>query len=268
MSLPSFVAVVFAADVACGQHFDIFLARPAAGAQTVVGGADVNSLVYDDVTRVFEVELGAVGGEFLALEPGVNHPNLNDPVSAYPASAAGLVPGDVLRLVEREFAVEAAIDDLFYWNGIGAVTFAPAAADFRVDGGDPLGSTAGVGGVFDDHPFIIVDSDALPGVYLASVSGAVSSAVEEFDLSAPVYLVMGSEGLITAEFLGITQEEYEMLTEEELDLALEEVIERGVAYVESALLVPEPAPVGLAAIACCVAAIGMGRRRLSSAASA
>ncbi len=227
------------------QHFDIFLSRPAAGTTTIIGGADVDALAYDDVVRIFEVEMGAAAGEFLSLEPGVNHPNINDAaLTAYPASASALLPGDVLRLTERSFTVDGKFDDLFFWNGVNPVSFAPAAADFRIDGGDPLGSVAGIGGVFDDHPFLVVDSDALPGVYLASVMGRVDG----FDPSAPVYLVMGTEDLITADFLGITPAEFDLLTDDELDEALEEVIEAGIAYVE-ANIVPEPASTTLLALA-------------------
>jgi hypothetical protein len=232
---------------ASGQHFDIFLARPAAGTQTVIGGADVDALAYDDVVRVFEVEMGAAAGEFLALEPGVNHPDINNPaLAAYPSSASALQSGDVLRLFERNFTVTGMFDDLFYWNGQGDVSFAPAAANFRIDGGDPLATTAGAAGVFDDHPFLVIDSDTLPGIYLASVVGTVNA----FDPSDPVYLVFGTEGLITAEFLGISQTEFEMLTDDDLDAALEEVIELGVEYVEMNL-VPEPAGWWLAACTCC-----------------
>jgi hypothetical protein len=252
-----FVVTPMVAEFASGQHFDIFLARPAAGTQTVVGGADVDALAYDDVVRVFEVELGAVAGEFLALEPGVNHPDINNPgLTAYPVSAAGLQPGDVLRLRERNFSVAGAVDDLFLWNGVGPVSFVPATADFRIDGGDPLGSTAGAGGVFDDHPFLVVDSDSQPGIYLASIIGTVDGFVP----SDPLYLVMGTEALITAAFLGISQEEFEMLTDDDLDAALEEVIEQGVAYVE-ANVIPEPASLCLAAVGCCAALMITGWRR-------
>jgi hypothetical protein len=238
------------------QHFDILLARPATGTTTVIGGADVDALTYDDVLRVFESEMGSAGGEFLSLEPGVNHPNINDPgLTAYPAAAAALLPGDVLRLVERDFTVAGNVDDLFYWNGVDPVSFAPAAANFRIDGGDPLGSVAGAGGAFDDHPFLVVDSNALPGIYLASVVGRADG----FNPSAPVYIVMGTEDLITAEFLGITQAEFNMLTEEQRDEALDEVIEAGVAYVE-ANVVPEPASFALLAIVV-AGGTAVGRRR-------
>ncbi len=233
-SLLVFATAIAISGTARGQHFDIFLARPAMGAQTVIGGADVNAQAFNDVTRVFEAELGEFGGEFVALEPGVNHPNLNNSPAAYPASAGGLVPGDVLRLRERDFSVGGTVDDLFYWNGLGAVSFAPAAADFRIDGGDPLGSTAGVGGAFDDHPFLVVDSDALPGIYLASVVGVVDG----FDPSVPVFLVFA------------TGEEFE----EAHELAAE--------YVQGNLVVPEPLSSALAAIAC--GAFWVMRRRKQS----
>jgi hypothetical protein len=251
-----------AATHAAAQHFDIFLARPSNGSKTVIGGADVDALAYDDVVRVFESEMGSVAGEFLSLEPGVNHPDFNDAgLTAYPASASALVPGDTLRLLERSFTANGATDDLFYWNGVGAVAFTPATADFRIDGGDPLGSTAGSGGVFDDHPFLVVDSDLLSGIYLASVYGLVDG----FEPSDPVYLVMGTEGLITAEFLGISPEEFDLLTDDELDEALETVIEQGVAYVETNLIVPEPSSLMLATAVGCVVAGGASVRKRRSA---
>jgi hypothetical protein len=219
-SLCVIAVAALTSELALGQHFDILLARPASGTQTVIGGADVDANSFDDVTRVFEGEMGVIGTEFVALEPGVDHPNLNIPPTNYPASAAGLMPGDVLRLIERNFTVNGLTDDLFYWNGTGPVAFAPSLADFRIDGGNPLSGTAGVGGSFHDHPFLVVDSTALPGLYLASVYGVVDG----FAPSEPAYLVFA------------TGEEFEDA--------------HGVAaeWVETNL-VPEPASLGLAAIA-------------------
>jgi hypothetical protein len=229
-----FAAALTIVGAANAQHFDILLARPAAGSQTVIGGADVDALAYDDVTRVFEAEMGDSGVDFFALEPGVNHPNLNNAVMAYPfSSAAGLQPGDVLRIFERDFELNGIADDLFYWNGVGAVSFAPASADFRVDGGDPLSSTTGVGGDFDDHPFLVVDSNSQPGIYLASVYGVVDG----FDPSDPVYIVFA------------TGEEFEVAHE----LAAE--------YVHRALVVPEPATLALGGVACAAIAATACRKR-------
>jgi hypothetical protein len=232
-TLPVFAAALAIIEPAAGQHFDIFLSRPAAGTQTVIGGADVDVLAYDDVTRVFEGDMGDIGSEFASLEPGVNHPNLGDPVSTFPSSAAGLQLGDVLRLFERDFSVNGLVDDLFYWNGIGPVLFAPALADFRIDGGNPLPGTAGIGGEFDDHPFLVVDSDAVPGIYLASVFGVVDG----FDASDPVYVVFA------------TGEEFE----DAHGLAAE--------YVQENLVVPEPASLGLVGIACVVVVATRRRKR-------
>lgn len=241
---------------ALGQHFDMFLARPASGTQTVIGGADVTSLAYDDTTRIFEVEMGELAGEFVALEPGVNHPDINNPgLVAYPASATALLPTDVLRIHEYAFSLGGPANDLFFWNGIGPVSFSPASANFRIDGGDPLGSSPGTGGAFDDHPFLVVDSSATPGIYLAAVTGTVDG----FSPSDPVYLVMGTEGLITPSFLGITQAEFDMLTEEDLDEALEGVIELGIEFVETNVLVPEPATLALVLLA--VGPVGLACRR-------
>jgi hypothetical protein len=220
-------------ESARAQHFDILIARPSAGTQTVIGGADVDASVFDDVTRVFEGDMGDIGTEFAALEPGVDHPSLPNPSLTYPASAAGLMPGDVLRLIERDFTVNGLTDDLFYWSGIGPVAFAPALADFRIDGGNPLSGSAGAGGSFHDHPFLVVDSDTLPGIYLASAHGVVDG----FDPSDPVYLVFA------------TGEDFE----DAHGMAAE--------WVESNL-VPEPASLGLAAVA--FGAILGGRRRTRS----
>jgi hypothetical protein len=232
------LTVASVASQASAQHFDIFLARPAMGSTTVIGGADVGGQAFDDVTRIFEVELAPTGlGEYLALEPGVNHPNFNNPgIAAYPASALALQTGDILRLAQRSFTVAGNTDDLFFWNGVGAPVFTPAAASFQVTDADPLAGAAGVGGAFDEHPFIIVDGGAAPGIYLASLTGTVDG----FAPSEPVYLVMGTEDLITPTFLGISQGEFDMLSDDELDEALEAVIEAGVSYVEASV-VPEPA---------------------------
>jgi hypothetical protein len=234
-SISLFIVAVamLTSEPACGQHFDILLARPAAGTQTVIGGADVGANSFDDDTRVFEGEMGDLGTEFAALEPGVDHPNLNNPTTNYPASAAGLMTGDVLRLLERDFSVNGSTDDLFYWSGVSPVTFVPALANFRIDGGNPLPGSAGLGGSYHDHPFLVVDSDALPGIYLASAFGVVDG----FDPSDPVYLVFATG----AEF--------------------EDAHGEAAEWVETNL-VPEPASLGLAA-ASCGAILGVLRRKRS-----
>jgi hypothetical protein len=70
---------------------------------------------------------------------------------------------------------------------------------------------------------------------------------------------MGTEGLITPEFLGISQEQFNMLTEAELDEALEEVIEVAVSYVETNV-VPEPSSL-VAALSVYGVAMAIRRKR-------
>jgi hypothetical protein len=109
---------------------------------------------------------------------------------------------------------------------------------------------AGVGGAFDDHPFLVVDDIMQPGVYLASVFGVMNG----FSPSKPVFLVMGTESLITPAFLGISQTEFDLLTDDELDEALEGVIHAGSEFAESSL-VPEPTTVALLSMASCYASL-------------
>ena len=68
---------------------------------------------------------------------------------------------------------------------------------------------------------------------------------------------MGTEGLITADFLGISQMDFDMLTDDDLDEELEEVIEAAVEFVETSVI-PEPASATLLGIAVVAFA---GRRR-------
>ncbi|MDZ4657046.1 MAG: hypothetical protein SH868_05640 [Bythopirellula sp.] len=227
------------------QHFDVFVGRPTVGTQTAYGGIDVDTADITLGLRVFESEMGEdpFDGTFVSDEPGFNHP-ADD--SALPAGAASLNDGDEIFVSALPLTVDAATDSLFYWNGLGSVAFAPAVGfTFTIDTGNMTGSigSAGAGGGFDDHPFFILDDgDAnpatvpTPGIYLASFQASVA----ELDPTDPLYLVMGTEGLITADFLGISQEDFDMLTEDDLDELLEGVIEQAVEFVERNVVVPEP----------------------------
>lgn len=237
--------VCLVASPAEAQHFDVLPARPASGNQTVYGGIDVDTAEITLYQQVFESELGEdpFDGTFVSSDPGFNHP-ADD--SVLPAGAASLNNGDEIFVTGLPLTVDGLTNSLFYWNGLGSVTFAPAVGtSFVIDTGNMTGSigTAGADGVFDDHPFFMLDdSDGMastfptPGIYL----GSFQVRVAEFDLSDPLFLVMGTEGLITADFLGITQEEFEMLSDDDLDELLEGVIELGVGFVESNVVIPEP----------------------------
>ena len=118
--------------------------------------------------------------------------------------------------------------------------------------------TTGAGGGFDDHPeFELSAGGSLPatGIYL----GAFEVEVDGFTPSEPNFLVMGTEGLITADFLGISDSDFNLLSDDDLDEELEGVIEIAVEYVESNV-VPEPGAFVLVGIG----VLAMALRRRSS----
>lgn len=248
------------------QHFDVFVGRPAAGTQTAYGGIDVDAATVTLSQRVFESEMGEepFDGTFVSDEPGFNHP-ADD--AALPVGAASLNDGDEIFVTGLPLTVGGTTDSLFYWNGVGSVSFAPATGvAFVIETGNITGSigSAGAGGGFDDHPFFILDDgDAMaatfptPGIYLASFQARVAN----LDPTAPLFLVMGTEGLITADFLGITQAEFELLTEDELDESLDAVIDMALDYVEGNVVVPEPSAAVLCAFACFAVRSVAARRR-------
>jgi hypothetical protein len=257
-------AIWLAARPAAAQHFDVFPGRPTMGAQTAYGGIDVDNAQITLFQRVFESELGEepFDGTFVSDEPGFNHP-ADD--SALPAGAASLNADDEIFVTALPLTVGGSTDGLFYWNGLGSVSFAPAVGvTFSIDTGNLTGSigTAGAGGGFDGHPFFVLDDGDFmpatfptPGIYLASFQARVA----ELDPSDPLFLVMGTDGLITADFLGITQAEFDLLTEDELDEALDGVIDMAIDYVEANVIVPEPNSVVLGMLACC--AVGLAAPR-------
>jgi hypothetical protein len=244
-----------ASQPAVAQHFDVFPGRLISGSQTAYGGIDVDNAEVTLFQRVFESEMGEdpFEGTFISDDPGFNHP-ADD--SALPAGAASLNIGDEIFVTALPLTVGGSLDDLFYWDGIGSVSFAPAVGvTFSIDTGNLTGSigTAGAGGGFDDHPFFILDDGDFmaatfptPGIYLASFQLRVA----ELDPSDPLFLVMGTDGLITADFLGITQAEFELLTEDELDEALDGVIDMAIDYVDANVVVPEPNSIVLGILAC------------------
>ncbi len=249
LSIGTVLATVATAVAAPAQeaHFDVFVGRPASGTQTTYGGIDIDE---GDVTlgvRVFESEMGEnpIDNIFFSDEPGFNHPE-DDAV--LPAGASSLEMGDELFARGLPLSVEGETADLFYWNGAGSPSFSRASsAMFSIIAPEPNQSIgmAGAGGGFDDHPeFELSDSGSLPtpGIYLGSFEVQVGG----FDPSDPLLLVMGTEGLITAEFLGISQSEFDMLTDDDLDEALEGVIEVAVDFVESNVVVPEPSALMIA----------------------
>ena len=243
-----FLATLAVATVAQAQHFDVFVAT--SGPDTVGGGFNLDT---DEATvgdpRVFEAEMGDVGDTFIADEPGFAHP-AND--ADLPAGVDSLTEGDEIFVRGLDVTDQGTTAPLFYWGPTSIsdpVSFAPAAGTtftIRTDFPNQKVGEAGAGGGFDDHPFFeLTDGGALPaaGIYLGSFEHQIGG----FNPAPQSYLVMGTEGLITADFLGITKDEFNMLSDDDLDEALEMVIEMGVEYVETNII-PEPSSLALLGI--------------------
>lgn len=257
------VGALVAASPALAQHFDVFVGRPTSGEQTVYGGIDVDTADITVSERVFESEMGGdpFDGTFTSDEPGFNHP-ADD--SALPPGAASLLPGDEIFVTALPLTVSGTTSNLFFWNGLGSASFAPAVGvNFAVDTGNLTGSigTAGAGGGFDDHPFFVLDdgdgnASTFPavGIYLASFQARVADLTP----TDPLFVVMGTEGLITPAFLGVSQGEFDMLSDDDLDEALEGVIEMGVEFVEGNVI---PEPSSLVLLGAALGGVGLFARR-------
>ena len=231
------------------EHFDVFIG--AASGQTAYGGIDVDLGNVTLNQRAFPAEMRALGNIFIASKPGINHPEDDDKL---PSGVTSLSAGDQLFVRTREISLENATADLFFWDGDGEVSFTPATGvSFDIVTPEPQQSigTAGFGGGFDDHPlFELSAGGSLPtsGIYL----GSFEMQVEDLDPTDSLFLVMGTDGLITPALLGISQNEFDLLTDDDLDEALEERVELAVEYVEHNVI-PEPS----AALLVLIASLGL-----------
>ena len=218
------ISMIFAAG-AQAQHFDVFVAT--SGTETVGGGVDVDTGAVVPGQQIFEAEVGDIFGIFSADEPGFNHP-ADDTI--LPPGVDSLADGVEIFVTGLDVTTAGSTAPLFFWDGTGTPSFAPAAATFTINTGNTTGSigATGAGGGFDDHPFYEISAGAsLPelGIYLA----AFDVTVDGFSASGPNYLVLGTEGLVPT------------------DDELEELIELGVGYVETNII-PEPSAFSLAGI--------------------
>ena len=208
------LAVVVFTSAAQAQHFDVFVARPASGNQTVFGGIDVDTQAITLGTRVFEAEVEELppANIFFGDAPGFNHPDDNVPL---PAGVNSLVEGDDILVRQLDLTVGGVTGPVFFWDGVGPVSFVPPSnATFDIATPMPPNPSiglAGVDGSFDDHPLFELSNNGslpAPGIYL----GSLEVEVDGLAPSDQLFLVLGTEGLITAEFLGIDQTEFDMLT--------------------------------------------------------
>lgn len=146
------------ANLGFAQHFDVFVTSNGPGTQLVIGGYDDGlgtAIVPVDQMRVFEGEVvgtGAAPYESGAPgEPGFRAGNqtfLNSgsmtPANVYTALAAST------NLTFNFQPITIGVDsrNLFFWDGVGAVDFAPIASSYGLDLTRPGGGgwTVGIDG--------------------------------------------------------------------------------------------------------------------------
>jgi len=181
------------------SHADIFVARPVAGNQTLIGGAFVpDELNLEE--RIFEgdLETDVISGNniYTTTEPGLFNAGSNSPGllgATNPAGALPLNTGELPTLVSVSHTLAGVTSDLFYWDGVGAVNFVDSSATLVIG---PLEDAAGADGSIDDHPIFDIDdlsSNDLPagGVYLAPLQAQLTGL--ELSDTALVLFVTGEE---------------------------------------------------------------------------
>ena len=188
--------------------------------------------------------------------------------SALPAGAA--VSGNL-----TPFTVNGQLDSLFYWDGVDAVDFQPISiaqpgVTFAFQPA-AFGST-GANGDVDDHPIYQINAAAgtpADGVYLMSpqIEVAGLTASKPFYMAFLVDALIASEDdleLVEAALEGFEEGAPNALVDFGGDAAKDFAFyEEGVEWIESNVVVPEPASCALAVAG--LAACGALRRRNTSA---
>lgn len=139
LSVAAAIAMVGFANVVVAQHYDVFVTG--SGTDLVVGGYDDDlgtAVVPPGQLRVFEGEVvGAIGGGIpyeseAPGEPGfrasnqtfLDSPSTMDPNGVYTALAASTP----LTFNFLPFTIGSNSRNLFFWDGLGSVDFAPVGA--------------------------------------------------------------------------------------------------------------------------------------------
>lgn len=246
-------------------HSDVLIANMA-GKATIGAAENIDELdeALDLSTRVFESIL-RVGfapptpADYESDEPGffALH-GINDAASLTALGASPLPAGAVVTASSTLFSVNAFTDELFYWNGVGAVDFQPASvlqpsvslafapADFGLTGAQ---------GDLDAHPIYQLNAAAgVPndGVYLIAPQVGVAGLAP----SDPFYMVLLADALIAGEDqLDAVEAALEALEAGAPDAIVDfgggvtkdfAFYEVAVDWVGKNLVIPEPASVALA----------------------
>jgi len=251
-------SLVLLPAIALGQHSDVLVTnvngRVAIGAAEDVDGPAES---FDLATRTFETILQpgfspVNTADYEAEEPGFFALNgVGNAADLAGLDAEALPAGADVSIAASTFDVGGVSAALFYWDGIGAVDFAPAPAGTTF-GFDPASSfaTTDANGGMDDHPIYELNAASgtpADGVYLVSpvvdVAGLTTS--ESF------FVVLLADALITGEDdAELVEEALEGLEE---GITTDAVVQFGggaikdfafyetaVEFVETSVVVPEP----------------------------
>lgn len=160
-------------------HYDVFVTGSAG--RLVIGGYDdaaTTAIVPPDQLRVFggEVVPSGTSGPYESTSPG--EPGFRAATQAFLDNATLTTPAGVYSALPAAtpltfsflpISINADTRNLFFWNGTGAVTFAPVAADVALDltkqggGGWTAGITGASAGVVSGNTIQITSSGGSAG---------------------------------------------------------------------------------------------------------
>jgi hypothetical protein len=231
------------------------------GGRVTIGGADELETAdehFELTSQVFRREMVPDFPPFDPHDYGHDDPGFfalsSTRAADFPAGASALPANAPVTIHFASFTVGSHTDNLFFWDGSGAVNFQPI---LTIQPGyaigldpNPVGATSATGALHE-HPTFTLDNGAagipLDGIYL----NAPTISVTDLPDSKHFFMVWIVDHLIP-----------DQDTADALETALDTVdppivngknfayVNQAVSYVQSNLVVPEPSSRALAGIAC------------------